>query len=327
MTHAHDHHHHGPHGHAHINLRDIADNRLRRIATFASVSVAILLVGAKMAAWLMTDSVAMLSSLLDSAVDLMASLVTAYGVANAMRPPDRNHRYGHGKAEPLAALLQAAFIVGSSVLLAFEAASRFYHPHEIQNEMIGYGVMALAIILSLALVAFQSHVVKSTGSMAIGADRMHYVGDVAVNLAVVVSFVLYTSTGIAWLDPVLAVGIAAWLLLTSLRIMGQAMNALMDTELPEAERERIIAIVTRQSGVRGVHDMRTRSDSDRIFVDMHVEMNGDLTLRAAHDLSEKIIRAVNAEIPNADMVIHQDPAGLVEDRRDEQIERAEAAEG
>src|SRR3984885_5203201 len=152
-------------------LLAIGNDRLRRLATYASISGAVMLIGAKLTAWFVTDSVAMLSSLLDSTIDLLSSLVTAYGVASALRPPDREHRFGHGKAEPLAALAQAAFIVGSSVLLGYEALSRFYHPHEIQREAFGYGVMALAIVLTVALVEFQHYVIRRTSSMAIGADR------------------------------------------------------------------------------------------------------------------------------------------------------------
>jgi ferrous-iron efflux pump FieF len=299
----------------------IGNDRLRRHATYASVGVAIVLIGAKMTAYLMTDSVAMLTSLFDSAFDLIASLVTAYGVASALRPPDHHHRYGHGKAEPLAALAQAVFIIGSSVVLAYEAASRLYHPHDIQNENIGYAVMALAIVLTSALIAFQHRVIHATHSVAIGADRLHYVGDLAINLAVVAAFALHQTTGQNWFDPVFAFGIASGLMVSAFQIVKHSLGALMDAELSEDQRAKIRDIVLRQPGARGVHDMRTRSDSDRIFIELHVEMDGAISLHDAHELSEKISDAVSAEIPNADIVIHQDPAGLIEERRDTRIDK------
>ena len=298
----------------------ISNDRLRRLATYASLTVAGLLIIAKLAAYLMTDSVAMLTSLFDSTFDFVASMVTAYGVASALRPPDREHRYGHGKAEPLAVLAQAVFIIGSSVVLGYEAASRLYHPHEIQNDLIGYSVMGIAIVLTIALIAFQHHVVHQTHSTAIGADKLHYIGDLAVNLTVVAAFVLHRVSGQNWFDPLFAVGIASGLLVSAFHILKQSLVALMDAELPTRQRARLREIVLSQPGVHGVHDMRTRSDSDKIFIELHVEMDGRINLFEAHNLGEKIITAIMAEIPNADITIHQDPAGITEDRLDVRIE-------
>jgi ferrous-iron efflux pump FieF len=302
------------------HLLAIGNNRLRRLATLASISTAAVLILAKLAAYWMTDSVSLLTSLFDSAFDLVASLVTAYGVARALRPPDHEHRYGHGKAEPLAALAQAIFIIGSAVLLVYESSLRLVNPHPVSHDLIGYAVMALAIVMTIVLVSFQNHVVSKTGSTAIGADRLHYVGDVAINLAVIVAIALQHWTGMTWYDPAFAVAIALGLLFPAFHILKQAMIALMDAELPQAERERILAIVLRQPGVHGVHDMRTRSDSDRTFIELHVEMDGDITLRQAHDLAEDICTALTDEIPNADILVHQDPVGVHEFSLDKQIE-------
>jgi len=300
-------------------LLAISNGRLRRLATYASIGVATTLIAAKLAAYFLTDSVAMLSSLLDSTIDLLSSLVTAYGVANALRPPDRQHRFGHGKAEPLAALAQAAFIIGSSVLLAYEALSRFYHPHEIQNEMTAYGVMAIAIVMTIGLIEFQHYVVHRTSSMAISADRLHYIGDLLINIAVVAAFALHQWTGFTWFDPLFALIVATSLSGMAIHIAKNALHVLMDTELPEAQRARIKEIVTAHPAVRGLHDMRTRSDSDRIFVELHVEMDANIPLREAHDVSEELIVLLQKEFPDADILIHQDPQGLKEDRLDEQI--------
>lgn len=306
-------------------ILSISNMRLRQAATYASVSVAIILIVTKMFAYFMTNSVAMLSSLLDSTIDLMSSLVTAYGVASALRPPDHDHRYGHGKAEPLAALAQAAFIIGSSVLLAYEALHRLYHPEPLQNEVFGYSVMVLAIVATACLVAFQRYVIRRTRSMAIKADYFHYVGDLLINLAVVASFALTGWTGLTWFDPVLAIVIAGGLAFTAFRIAVHALNVLMDRELPDADRERIIALVRAQEHVRGVHDLRTRTDGERIFIEFHLELDATMTLRTAHKIDEAIMAVLKKTFPNADILIHQDPAGIKEVRLDEQIEKA--AEG
>jgi ferrous-iron efflux pump FieF len=307
-----------------VELLSIGNARLRRFATYASISVAIVLTVAKLAAFFMTDSVAMLSSLLDSTIDLLASMVTAYGVASALRPPDHDHRFGHGKAEPLAALAQSAFITGSSVLLGYEALSRIYHPHEIQNETIGYIVMVGAIALTLGLIAFQHFVVHRTSSIAIHADRLHYLGDLLVNIAVIVAFSLHQWTGLIWLDPLFAILIACGLTVSAIRIARQALNVLMDKELPDEQREHIKTIVMSHAAVRGVHDMRTRSDSDRIFMELHVEMDPEISLKAAHEIAENITKSISEAIPNADVMIHQDPAGYEENRLDRRIAKLEA---
>ncbi len=304
-------------------LAAIGNNRLRRLATYSSIVVASTLIVAKLTAFFLTDSVAMLSSLLDSTMDLLASVVTAFGVATALHPPDHEHRFGHGKAEPLAALAQSAFITGSSVLLAYDALNRLYHPHQIQNENIGYIVMGVAIVLTIGLIEFQHMVVRRTSSLAIHADRLHYIGDLVINLAVVVAFGLHQWTGLNWFDPVFAILIAFGLTAMAWHIAAQALSILMDKELPDAQRDRIRAIIVGHPSVRGAHDMRTRSDSDRIFIDSHVEMDGNISLRDAHAVDEALIAAIVKEFPNADVMIHHDPAGLEEDRLDLRIAKTE----
>jgi ferrous-iron efflux pump FieF len=300
------------------------DARLRRWATYASITVATILIAAKLTAYLLTDSVAMLSSLLDSTIDLLASLVTAFGVANALRPPDHEHRFGHAKAEPLAALAQAAFIVGSSVLLSYEAISRFYHPRAIDNETFGYATMALAIVTTVVLVRFQHHVTHHTSSIAIGADKIHYIGDLAVNLAVVAVFVLHQWTGADWPDPLFAIIIAGGLTISAVHIAIHALHVLMDHELSDGDREAITAIARAQPSVLGIHDLRTRTDGERIFIELHIEHDENMTLKKAAQACNALVRAIQQKYPNADVSVHQDPAGLVEERLDEQIEARSA---
>lgn len=283
--------------------------RLRRRATYASAIVAITLIVAKFFAYMMTDSVAMLSSLLDSTIDLIASLVTVFGVASALQPPDHDHRFGHGKAEPLAVLAQAAFIIGSSVLLGYTALDRFYHPQIIQNPTLGYGIMALAIVLTALLVQFQHYVVRRTSSIAIAADRLHYMGDLGINLTVIIAFALNQWTGVLWFDPAFGLVIAVWLTVTASRIAFNALNILMDKELPDAERERIRVVVEAHPAVRRLQNMRTRTDSDRAFMELYIEMDANMTLREAHGISDSIAEKVRKAFPGADIIIHQDPAG------------------
>lgn len=293
--------------------------RLRHWATRASVSVAFVLILAKLAAYLLTGSVSILSSLIDSSTDLMASLVTLYGVRHAMRPPDRAHRYGHGKAEPLAALAQAAFIAGSAVFLVVEAIHRFAVPQPVEAGAIGIGVMVLSIVLTAGLIAFQRHVISRTESIAIGADRLHYSGDLLMNAAVITALLLTGWTGIPAIDPLFALGIAAFLLFGAVGIARSALNVLMDRERPEEERQSIIAAVLAHEAVRGMHDLRTRSTGTGVFIELHLELDPQLTLSAAHDITDAVETMLAARFPQAEVLIHQEPAGLRDARLDERI--------
>jgi len=307
-------------------LHGMSADSLRRSATYASMVVAIILIVTKLFAYLLTDSVALLSTLIDSSVDLLASCVAAYGVAHALKPPDRDHRYGHGKAEPLAALVQAAFITGSAVLLGIEAIDRFYQPREVQEAGVGQAVMVLAIVLTFALVKFQKYVVKRTGSIAVGADSLHYTGDVLINGSVMLTLALPQWTNQSWLDPLFAIGIVGVLMFGAFKIARKALNVLMDQELSENERDLIVATALSHHQVRGVHDIRTRSDSGRIFIELHLEMDGFLTLRVAHTITEEVMALLEQQFPGADILVHQDPAGIEEKRLDHAIETNNSSE-
>jgi ferrous-iron efflux pump FieF len=299
----------------------LTDEKLRRVTTWASMAVASVLILAKIGAYLETGSVALLSSLLDSGVDLLASMITAYGVAKAAQPPDKDHRFGHGKAEALAAIAQAAFIIGSSAFLVVEAMQRFIVPRALENIEAGYSVMGFAIVLTLLLLALQSYTVTRTQSLAIASDRLHYVGDVLINLAVVATFSFDRALGLPWVDPLFALLIAGAMIISAIRIGRRALDVLMDAELPEEERKAILDLASSVEGVRGIHDLRTRSDSGRLFIEMHVEMNPAIELRDAHAISERVIAAVRVAHQDADIQIHQDPVGIKEERLDALIEK------
>ncbi|MGQ9365174.1 cation diffusion facilitator family transporter [Azospirillum sp. ST 5-10] len=293
--------------------------RLRRRATYASVSVALTLIVAKLSAYMLTESVSLLSSLIDSSTDLLASLVTLFAVRQAMKPPDRMHRYGHGKAEALAALAQAAFIGGSALFLSIEAVRRLIHPEPIEQGAIAVAVMVLSVVLTFGLIRYQRHVVEATGSVAIGADRLHYTGDLLTNAAVIAAIVLTAWTGVAAIDSLAALGIAAFLLRGARGVAIDALAVLMDRELAQEERDRIARIVLAHPGARGLHDLRTRNAGIGVFIELHLEVDPELSVGEAHDIADAIERELMGAFPNSAALIHQEPAGLDDERLDHRI--------
>ncbi len=288
--------------------------RLMRLATYASVSVAGILIVAKFAAWLATDSVSLLSTLIDSLLDAGASLINLVAVRQALQPADREHRFGHGKAEPLAGLAQAAFICGSAAFLLIEAGKRFIQPQVLENSETGIVVMVFSIALTVVLVLFQRYVVRHTDSIAIGADSVHYKMDVLVNASVIVSLILATRLGWQWADPLFATAIAVYIVWGAGTIGQKALNILMDRELPDADREHIRQIALAHPGVRDLHDLRTRSSGAQLFIQLHLEMDGSITLNQAHEISDQVEAEIERAFPKAEVIIHEDPEGVDEKR-------------
>jgi len=291
----------------------------RRRATYASVGVALTLIGMKLAAFLASGSVSLLSSLIDSSVDLMASIVILFGVARALQPPDLMHRFGHGKAEPLAAMAQGAFVCGSAVFLGYEAISRFVDPQAVEETELGIVVMLLSILLTLMLVLFQRWVIARTGSLAIDADSLHYRGDLVMNLAVIASLLLTRWSGSPYWDPAFALAIAAFLVWGAQGIVRSALDVLMDRELPDRARDEIVRLVLANPETRGMHDLRTRSTGLGEHVEFHLELDPELSLARAHDITDAIERTLRAAFPNAEFTIHQEPAGLEDERLDHRL--------
>jgi ferrous-iron efflux pump FieF len=291
-----------------------AADRLRRLATYASVTVAALLIAVKFAAWLETGSVALLSSLVDSLLDIAASLVNLVAVRHAMSPADREHRFGHGKAEPLAVLGQSAFITGSAMLLLAEAVRRLISPVRIENPPAGIAVMIFSIVVTIGLVLYQRHVVRRTGSIAITADELHYRSDVVLNLSVIAALVLGSTLDLPILDPLFGAAIGIWIVYSAVRLARLSLIQLMDHELPDDEREKIRAIAQSHPDVVAAHDLRTRAAGPTAFIQIHIEMDGTLNLIRAHEISDEVEAELRAAYPNAEVIIHQDPEGVEEAR-------------
>ncbi len=283
--------------------------RLMRRAAWAAVAVAGLLIVLKAVAYVVTDSIAMMASLADSGLDLFGSTINLLAVSHALTPADREHRFGHGKAEPLAGLAQGAFIAGSATFLVIESASRLVSPHPIAHGSVGLIVMAVSIAAVVLLVIIQRIAVSRTGSLAIGADLLHYLGDLLTNLGVVVGIVLSVQFGILLADPIVGLIIACILSWGAWHVFRQSYDQLMDRELPEAERERIKTIAMGHEEVRNLHDLRTRAAGIATFIQLHIELDPELSLTRAHDVSNAVEADIMAVYPNAEIIIHQDPAG------------------
>ncbi len=290
--------------------------RLMKAATYAAVGVAATLVILKFAAWIGTESVSLLSTLIDSLLDIGASLINLIAIHHALQPADEDHRFGHGKAEPLAGLMQAAFISGSAMFLLIQASERFFNPRLIANTELGYGVMVVSIVLTLGLVAFQQYVVRKSGSLAIAADSVHYRMDILVNISVIASLFLGAQLGWLMADPLFAMAIAAYIFRGAWGIGRTSMNLLMDRELPGQERQRIVALAISQSGVRGMHDLRTRSSGQDVFIQLHLELDPEIKLRDAHVIADRVMHKIEEAFPNAEVLIHEDPDGVEETRSD-----------
>ena len=287
--------------------------RLMKLATAASVVVAVSLIGIKLVAWLLTDSVSVLSSLIDSMMDVLASLINLFAVHQALQPPDREHRFGHGKAEPLAGLGQSAFIAGSAALLTIEAVRRLFHPQPVAAVEVGIGVMLVSIVLTLALVTLQRYVVRKTNSTAVGADALHYETDILINGSVIGSLALSHWLDLHLADPVFAIAIAAYLLRGAWLISRRSLDVLMDREFPDDDRMRIRDIALSHPEVTGMHDLRTRQAGIRQFIQLHLEMDGDKRLGEAHEIADEVEAWIRDVYPGAEVIIHQDPEGLQED--------------
>jgi ferrous-iron efflux pump FieF len=286
---------------------------LNRSAAFASIAAALLLLGLKgWAAW-STGSTAMLGSLADTALDLIASCATLAGVWIAAMPADDKHRFGHGKAEAIAALFQVVLISISALGIAARAVEQFIAGGRTQAAGDGIGVSVVAIAVTLALLAWQRHVIRRTGSLAIQTDSVHYQSDLLLNLAVIAALVFDQVIGLRGADPVFGLLIAAWLGWSAWTASQEVIEQLMDHEWPAEKKDRLLAVLARNPDITGVHDMRTRTSGNRDFVQFHVWVDPDMTLGAAHAVMDDMEARLQAEFPDVEIIIHPEPDGHVDE--------------
>ena len=280
--------------------------RLMRLATRAALATALLLALAKAVAWWLSGSVSLLAGLTDSLLDGAASLLNLIAVHYALRPADEDHRYGHGKAEALAGLAQALFVGASAVLVAVQAIERLQHPQPLGAQTLGIAVMLLSLAMTVALLLFQRHVVRVTGSTAVRADSLHYRSDLLLNSGILLALVL---AGFCWqrLDPLFGLGIAAYILWSAVSIVREAVAVLMDEELAPELSERMHLLASGVPGVLGTSDLRTRISGTHWFVQLHVELPGDLSLQQSHSLCKQVEDAIRSEFPRAQVLAYATP--------------------
>ncbi len=279
---------------------------LLNLASIASVLTAGFLIVAKLAAWSVTGSVSLLASLVDSVMDSIASLINLFAIRYSLQPADEKHRFGHGKAEPLAGLAQAAFIAGSAVFLVFHAIDRLRFTQTLEQVGIGLWVMVLAIVMTVGLLAIQRYVIRKTDSTAIRADSLHYLTDLLTNMCVLLA--LYLSTlGWTWADPVFAIAVAIYIFYSAWRIGHESFQQLMDRELPDDILQKIQATAMSHPEVMGTHETRTRQAGHTRFVQLHLVLDENLPLKTAHAIADQVEAEILLFLPGAEVLIHQDP--------------------
>ena len=302
-----------------LQTDNIKKEKLKKMATVASVGAAAFLTLLKLFASLYTGSLAILSSLVDSVSDIFASLITFVAIRFSLRPASLQHRYGYGKAEAISSLLQSAFVAGSALFVVYEGINRMINPYPITD--IGWGllVICISIAVTLALVIFQQYVVKKTKSLAVSADRLHYLIDLTTNSAIVISLILVKFFDFYWFDTIAALFIAGYLLWNAYEIGKQAIELLMDKELPEKIRKDVCNQVKGCASCYGIHDLRTRDLGGIYMFEFHLELDGKLSLYEAHNITEEVEDRIRRKFPNAQIIIHQDPYGLEEERLDSRL--------
>ncbi|HBV77989.1 MULTISPECIES: CDF family cation-efflux transporter FieF [Vibrio] len=284
--------------------------KLVNSAAWAAMIIATILLLVKLVAWWQTNSVSLLASLVDSFLDMAASLTNLLVVRYALQPADEEHRFGHGKAESLAALAQSMFISGSAVFLVLNGVERYFRPQDLVSPELGVWVSGFAILLTSGLVLFQKHVVRKTGSQAISADSLHYQTDLLMNIAIMIALVL-SWYGLKQADAIFAIGIGIYILYSAYQMASEAVQSLLDRQLPDDEVQAIHSACISIDGVLGAHDLRTRMSGPVRFIQVHIELDDHLPLLEAHRISDAVESRIDALFPHSDVLIHQDPISVV----------------
>ncbi|NOZ67422.1 MAG: cation diffusion facilitator family transporter [Alphaproteobacteria bacterium] len=294
------------------DVRNGQSSKLMVRAANAAVTVAFTLILLKTWAYHVSGAVSMLGSLMDSLMDILASLINLVAIRFAVAPADDDHRFGHGKAEAIAGLVQAMVIFLSSLFLTVEAGSKLLNPEPVTEADKGISVLLISIVLTVMLVAYQRYVIRKTGSVAISADHVHYSGDILMNFGVILALVMSEYLGYYYADPVIGLLVAGYLIYNVRQIARNSIDMLMDREMDESDKAKIVSLIRAHKHVRGIHDMKTRKSGLNIFIQFHLELDGDITLSEAHHISDDVEAEIMAEYPEAEVLIHADPEGHVE---------------
>ncbi|MCC2647046.1 MAG: Cation diffusion facilitator family transporter [Rickettsiaceae bacterium] len=301
------HHHSHNHNHSHSYNHN---NNLLKIASYLSVANAFIIVAMKLYGWIITDSVSILASLIDACLDISASVVNLIAIRLAIQPPDDNHRFGHDKIEDLAVFAQSMFFGGSSVFLVFNSIKKFSEVSSFENYGTGIYIMIASTVLTTALVSFQSFVISRTKSTIIAADKLHYVTDLFTNIAVIASMYITSHYGFAYADPIFALIIATYILHNAYKLSIKAIKNLVDEEFSLEDRNRIIKIISKNTMIKGIHELKTRYAGNKPFIQCHLELDGSINLYEAHAITDSIMEELYTEFPGSEIMIHQDPAGV-----------------
>lgn len=295
------------------------EEKLKRHAAAGGIALAVILIIAKIFAFYMTHSVSLLSSMLDSGFDILASVLTLISITQAASPADHDHRFGHGKIEALGALAQAMFLTGSGIFLIVESVRRVIHPQMIEDPAVGLGVMIFSMLLTYMLVLYQKKIIARTKSVALAANYLNYYGDLMMNAAVIAALGLTYLTQWSYFDPLFALIIAGRLLWGTYKVAVDSFDILLDKELPDDDRAIILELAAFHEAVQGVHDLRTRSTGERLMISFHIELDPEMTITAVHDVMDEIEEALFEAFPKAEVFIHPEPAGLDDHRIDNVI--------
>lgn len=298
-------------------------NFLKKLASVLSISLALFLSLIKLLAGLSTGSLSIISSMVDSVSDVLASGITFVAIKYSTKPASNDFRYGYGKAEALSSFLQALFIIASGGFILFDGIKRFFNPRPLDDNIFGITIMVISLILTIMLVMFQRYVINKTNSLALKGDSAHYVVDIATNASVIITLIFVKFTGIRWIDNVAAIGIAIYLISSAYALAKDAICMLMDQELDDETREDIKNIIKSQHFVQGIHDLRTRSLGEHELFEFHLELAPDISLVEAHNQAHIVEDAIHQKYPNSQVVIHQEPKGANEFHLDMQIAKRE----
>lgn len=301
------------------------DRLLRRI-TLASFLTALTLLSVKAVVWYFTGSISLLASLLDSGMDAIASLIILVAVRYALRPADEDHRFGHGKAEPLAALAQSVFILGSALFFLLHAFDRLLHPQTLQHDSWAIATMWFSLAVTLLLVAYQRRVVRQTGSTAIAADALHYASDVASNLVILAALYL-AHFGWQEADVWLGLLVGLWIGYSALQVGRDALDQLLDKQLPDETLQQIRAIILNHPKVWGFNDLRTFRSGPTLHIQLDLELDDHMPLVEAHRVAEEVTQALKAAFPQADIMIHQEPVSSRSDPAHHRWQGAKKGDG